>query len=94
MTIPLPKGLDIGEKLALLGATPYGTITVDFPAYSDLGLRLLRAFFIVTTPSNWKDYTRLGNPISRSILMCRSSSFRPGPLVVANLDAALQGSRL
>ena len=51
---------DLGEQLTLLGpATPTGTLTFD--SYSDLGLRLLRAFFIVTNPSNWKDYTKVGS---------------------------------
>ncbi|HXC67346.1 MAG TPA: hypothetical protein VN638_08000 [Nitrospiraceae bacterium] len=48
-------GLDIGKQLTLLGVTPAGTLTFD--SYSDLTLRLLRAFFVVTNPSNWKDYT-------------------------------------
>ena len=51
-------GLDIGQQLTLLGVTPAGTLTFD--SYSDLTLRLLRAFFIVTNPSNWKDYTKAG----------------------------------
>jgi DNA-binding beta-propeller fold protein YncE len=48
---------DIGDELNLAGVGP-------FPSNSDLGLRLLRAFFIVTTPSNWKDYsaTKVGLP--------------------------------
>lgn len=58
---PATKGLDLGEKLVLLGG-PDGEPNnqVEFPTYSDLGLRLLRAFFIVTNPSNWKDYTKVG----------------------------------
>src|SRR5262249_37733102 len=52
-------GLDLGSSLTLLGG-PGGTVT--FPTYSDLGLRLLRAFFIVTNPGNWKDYTKAGTP--------------------------------
>ena len=55
--------LDIGDQLTLLGPAtatePVGTLTFD--SYSDLGLRLLRAFFIVTNPSNWKDYTKVGS---------------------------------
>lgn len=50
-------GLDLGAKLTLLG-TSLGKVT--FPTASDLGLRLLRAFFVVTSPSNWKDYTKVG----------------------------------
>jgi DNA-binding beta-propeller fold protein YncE len=52
------NGLDIGEQLTLLGPTAAGQVT--FPSNSNLGLRLLRAFFVVTSPSNWKDYTKVG----------------------------------
>jgi len=56
---PATKGLDVGQQLTLLGVTPDGTLTFD--SYSDLTLRLLRAFFIVTNPTtNWKDYTKAG----------------------------------
>jgi DNA-binding beta-propeller fold protein YncE len=51
------KGLDLGQNLVLLGG-PNGHI--PFPTNSDLGLRALRAFFIVTNRSNWKDYTKIG----------------------------------
>jgi hypothetical protein len=34
----------------------------DFTSNSNLGLRLLRAFFVVTSPSNWKDYTKVTTP--------------------------------
>lgn len=47
-------GLDIGEHITLLGVG-------SFPSNSNLGLRLLRAFFVVTNPSNWKDYTKVGS---------------------------------
>ena len=55
---------DIGEKLHLLGVTHTKGVTEAtdagsaFPSNSDLGLRLLRAFFVVTSPSGWKDYTK------------------------------------
>ena len=60
------EGLDIGEKLHLLGVTHTedarkpATAANAFPSNSDLGLRLLRAFFVVSTPSNWKDYSKVG----------------------------------
>jgi len=60
------EGLDIGEKLHLLGVTHTedarkpATAANAFPSNSDLGLRLLRAFFLVTSPSDWKDYTKVG----------------------------------
>ena len=59
---PATTGLDVGQQLTLLGVTPAGTLTFD--SYSDLTLRLLRAFFIVTNPSNWKDYT-LANGVTK-----------------------------
>ena len=46
-------GLDIGEQITLAGVG-------SFNSNSNLGLRLLRAFFVVTNPSNWKDYTKVG----------------------------------
>jgi len=52
---------DIGEKLTLLvkrEVTDLANLTFD--SNSNLGLRALRAFFIVTNPSNWKDYTKVG----------------------------------
>ena len=58
------KGLDIGQKLHLLGLTNPADPNTAFDSYSDLTLRLLRAFFIVTNPSNWKDYSaaKVGQP--------------------------------
>ncbi|MFO0698348.1 MAG: hypothetical protein U0236_03900 [Nitrospira sp.] len=52
---------DIGEKLTLLikrEVTDPANLTFD--SNSNLGLRALRAFFIVTNPANWKDYTKVG----------------------------------
>jgi len=48
-------GLDIGDQLNLLG------VAGAFPSKTNLGLRLLRAFFVVTNPGNWKDYARVGS---------------------------------
>ena len=61
-------GLDMGETLHLLGVTHTASVTAPadptkaFPSNSNLALRLLRAFFVVTSPSNWKDYTKVGVP--------------------------------
>jgi len=58
------EGLDIGEQLHLLGVTHAAGVkeaadaAKAFPSKSDLGLRLLRAFFVVTSPSNWKNYAQ------------------------------------
>ncbi|UVT17281.1 MAG: copper oxidase [Nitrospira sp.] len=90
------EGLDIGEKLHLLGVThtedarkPAAAANA-FPSNSDLGLRLLRAFFIVTSPSNWKDYTKVGTPYKPAYpaVPVRVT----GGAVVPDLNAALQGS--
>jgi hypothetical protein len=51
-TIP-GVGLDLGKQITLVEG-PAGPLTV--PTFSDLAIRLLRTFFIVTDPTNWKDY--------------------------------------
>lgn len=88
------EGLDIGENLHLFGVTHTddvrkpATAANAFPSNSDLGLRLLRAFFVVTSPTNWKDYTKVGQAYK--------PSYPPVPVrvtggaVVPDLNAALQ----
>ncbi|HSL03024.1 MAG TPA: hypothetical protein VK901_05745, partial [Nitrospiraceae bacterium] len=44
-------GLDLGKKITLLNG-------VTVPTLSDLAIRLLRTFFVITDPTNWKDYTK------------------------------------
>ena len=57
---------DIGDNLHLFGVTHTADVrqaadaTKAFTSNSNLGLRLLRAFFVVTSPTNWKDYTKVG----------------------------------
>ncbi|MDN5845000.1 MAG: multicopper oxidase domain-containing protein [Candidatus Nitrosocosmicus sp.] len=52
---PDTEGLDLGEELTLInGAT--------IPTNSELALKLLRTFFIVSSPSNWQDYTNISQP--------------------------------
>lgn len=48
---PATPELDLGKKIRLVN-----NITV--PTFSDLAIRLLRTFFIITDPGNWKDYTK------------------------------------
>ena len=56
---------DIGNKDA--GANDLTLLGVgNFPSNSNIGLRLVRAFFVVTTPSNWKDYTKVGQKYNPS----------------------------
>jgi len=52
------------DAVALLQGTP-GKITVKDT--SDVAARLLRAFFIVTNPSNWKDYRKANLPSPQNI---------------------------
>ncbi|WP_404358185.1 hypothetical protein [Methylotuvimicrobium sp. KM1] len=46
---PATEGLDIGSELALVTG-------IKVPADSDIAKRLLRTFFVVTTPDLWRDY--------------------------------------
>ncbi|HEX5647000.1 MAG TPA: hypothetical protein VFX56_08515, partial [Nitrospira sp.] len=88
-------------SLNLLGVGPVPTTfdanagTGNPPSYAptNLWLRVLRAFFIVTTPSNWKDYTKVGQQYK--------PAYPPVPVVlgsgaaqvnVADLNFALQSS--
>lgn len=89
-------GLDIGEKLHLFGVTHTADVrqaadaTKAFPSNSNLGLRLLRAFFVVTSPTNWKDYTKVGEkyqPVYPAVPVRVT-----GGAVVPDLNAALQGA--
>ena len=45
------EGLDLGKKISLVNG-------IEVPTLSDLAIRLLRTFFIVTDPTNWKDYSK------------------------------------
>ena len=77
------SGLDIGEQITLAGVG-------SFNSNSNLGLRLLRAFFLVTNPSNWKDYTKVGQaykPVYPAVPVRVT-----GGAVVPDLNAALQAT--
>jgi len=82
---------DIGEKLTLLikrEVTDPANLTFD--SNSNLGLRALRAFFIVTEPSNWKDYTKVNQaykPAYPAVPVVVT-----GGAVVDDLNAALQAT--
>jgi hypothetical protein len=82
---------DIGEKLTLLvkrEVTDPANLTFD--SNSNLGLRALRAFFLVTNPSNWKDYTKVGTaykPVYPNVPVRVT-----GGAVVPDLNAALQAT--
>ena len=48
---PETEGLDIGSELQLVTG-------VKVPSTSDIAKKLLRTFFVVTTPSLWRDYSK------------------------------------
>lgn len=86
---PSTPELDLGESLVLLGG-PGGTVpfpTVAGGAPTDIALRVLRAFFIVTNPNNWKDYTKVGTPYMPQY---PEVPVRLGILSIPNLNDAMQ----
>lgn len=86
---PSTPGFDLGENLVLLGG-PGGTVpfpTILSGAPTDIALRVLRAFFIVTNPGNWKDYTKVGTPYQPTY---PEVPVNLGSLSVSNLNAAMQ----
>ena len=98
-----------GDKLHLLGVTHTVGVkqaaddTKAFSSNSNLALRLVRAFFVVTSPSsNWKDYTKasLPSPDNKYKPTYPPVTVRLNPVgllslpdgIVPDLNAALQGS--
>ncbi len=55
---PATQGLDLGEDVSLVNG-----ITV--PSSSDLATRLLRAFWLITNPTNYQDHNPVTNPSLR-----------------------------
>lgn len=81
---------DIGNQLTLLVSREVTDKNLTFDSNSNLGLRLLRAFFIVTNPSNWKDYTKVGEaykPTYPAVPVVVT-----GGAVVPDLNEALQAT--
>jgi DNA-binding beta-propeller fold protein YncE len=81
---------DIGNQLTLLVKREVTDSNLTFDSNSNLGLRLLRAFFLVTNPSNWKDYTKVGipyKPVYPAVPVVVT-----GGAVVPDLNAALQAT--
>jgi hypothetical protein len=79
---PPGPAYDIG-KIHLAGVTDPADAASALPSNSDIGLRLLRAFFVVTSPSNWKDYSKASLPAPQNIYQ---PIYPPVPVVVR--DAA------
>jgi plastocyanin len=94
---------DIGDNLHLFGVTHTADVrqaadaTKAFTSNSNLGLRLLRAFFVVTSPTNWKDYSKVGQAYKPSYppVAVKVNPVGALPLpngVVPDLNVALQGA--
>ena len=49
--------LDVGSDLTILTTTG-GSFPTTVPSFSALALELVKTFFVVTDPTNWKDYTK------------------------------------
>ena len=49
------EGLDLGDQIRLVNG-------VTVPTASDLGVRLLRAFWVITNPQNYQDHNPATNP--------------------------------
>lgn len=81
---------DIGDQLTLLVKREVTDTNLTFDSNSNLGLRALRAFFIVTTPSNWKDYTKVGQPYKP--VYPAVPVVLTGGAVVPDLNVALQAT--
>ena len=52
---PATAGLDLGENVSLVNG-------VTVPTSSDLATRLLRAFWLITSPANYQDHNPATNP--------------------------------
>jgi DNA-binding beta-propeller fold protein YncE len=48
---PATTGLDLGETIDLVNGI------TNLPTDSDLALRLVKAFYVITGPANWQDFT-------------------------------------
>lgn len=81
---------DIGNQLTLLVEREVTDSNLTFDSNSNLGLRALRAFFLVTNPSNWKDYTKVGQVYKPSYPAV--PVVVTGGAVVDDLNAALQAT--
>jgi DNA-binding beta-propeller fold protein YncE len=79
--------LDLGERITLLTG-----LTV--PTASDLALRLVRAFFVITNPANWQVFDPSGpstwDPVYAPVPV-RAFDANRTPVALPNLDGFLQG---
>ena len=82
---PATPELDLGRTVTLVSG-------VTIPTVSDLAFRLLRAFFVITNPSNYQVFTRTGSswdPVYPAVPVLAYDQFG-NPVSVPDLNAAFQ----
>ena len=59
--------LELGRRLTLVNTTAPASVSplsgFTFPTFSDLAVRLLRTFFVATSPNRWIDYSPSAPPV-------------------------------
>jgi len=78
-----PVGLDLGKKIRLVNG-------IVVPTASDLALRLLKTFFMITYPANWKDYNLTNWQPSYPPVPVIAYDINGAKVPVANLNTVLQ----
>jgi DNA-binding beta-propeller fold protein YncE len=76
---------DLGKDITLVNG-------LEVPTASDLALRLLRAFFVITTPTNWQDFSGDGkwDPSYPGVPVLAYDA-NNNAVPISNLDTFLQG---
>jgi len=85
---PSTSELDLGETVDLVNGID------ELPTASDLALRLVRAFFVITTPSNWQVFNPTGTSTwdpSYPAAPVLAYDADGNPVSIPNLDSFLQG---
>ena len=89
---PKTKELDLGKTVSLPSVTAGGINAL--PTASDLALRLVHAFFVITNPNNWQNYPSTGtaswNPSYPPVPVLAYDA-NGNPVSVPDLNAFLHG---
>ena len=98
---PTTAGLDLGKTVSLPHVTangigvPGGLLPQGLPTASDLVLRLVHAFFVITDPNNWQQYPISGsaswNPSYPPVPVLASSDGITNNVSVPDLNVFLRG---
>jgi len=89
---PKTKELDLGKTVSLPSVTAGGINAL--PTASDLALRLVHAFFVITNPNNWQNYPSTGtaswNPSYPPVPVLAYDA-NGNPVSVPDLNAFMHG---